>query len=186
MLGLKSLRENSVVHQDLKPENILIKEGIDRPEAFVGDVGVAKQIGNQSWLKKLHTLTTQAGTEEWMAPEMRNPDLIKLGKDKNSKKIDYRKLDVFSLGLISLYCLDSLDNFYKYSRLLNENSNILHEEYLPQLKSKIPIEFYRVLKSMLSFDWNARPSIEELHNFTTVYLVNYHANILLLSNAIFI
>ena len=89
--------------------------------------------------------------------------------------MDSRKLDIFSLGLISVYCLDSLENFYKYSHLLNENSNILHEEYLPQLKSKMPIEFYCVLKSMLSFDWNAHPSLVDLYDFTTVYLVNSHA-----------
>ena len=116
-------------------------------------------------------MLTQAATEEWMARGMRNPDLIKLGKGKDAKKIDYRKLDVFSLGLISLFCLDSADNFSKYNLGLNQNSNTLHEVYLPQLKSKMPIEFYCLLKSMLSFDWNARPSIEELSDFATVYLV---------------
>ena len=171
MPGLKSLNETGTVHQDLKPENILVRDGKDRPVAFLGDVGVAKQFSNQQSLKKFQNLTSQVGTEEWMAPEMRYPDLIKLGKDKEAKKIDYRKLDVFSLGLISLFCLDSVDNFYKYNRHLNENSNTLHEVYLPQLKSKMPIEFYCLLKSMLSFDWNARPSIEELSDFATVFLV---------------
>ena len=171
MPGLKSLNQTGTVHQDLKPENILVRDGKDRPVALLGDVGVAKQFSNQNSLKKFKNLTTQAGTEEWMAPEMRNPDLIQLGRDKDVKKIDYRKLDVFSLGLISLFCLDSVDNFYKYNRHLNENSNTLHEVYLPQLKSKMPIEFYCLLKSMLSFDWNARPSIEELSDFATVFLV---------------
>ena len=86
-------------------------------------------------LKKSKNLTIQVGTEEWMAPEMRNPDLIQLGKE--AKKIYYQKLDIFSLGLISLYCLDSHKNFSRYSPLLNVNSNTLQEEYLPELKSKI-------------------------------------------------
>ena len=143
----------------------------DRHVAFLGDVGVAKQFSNQNSLNKINNLSNQAGTEEWMAPEMRNPDLIQPGKNREAKKIDYRKLDIFSLGLISLFCLDSLDNFSNYKLHLNENSNTLHEVYLPQVKSKLPIEFYCLLKSMLSFDWNARPSIEELSDFATVYLV---------------
>ena len=171
MPGLISLNEIGAFYQDLKPENILVRDGKDRPVAFLGDVGVAKQFSNQHSLKKSKNLTIQVGTEEWMAPEMRNPDWIRLGKDKEAKKIDYRKLDVFSLGLISLFCLDSVDNFSKYNRGLNQNSNILHEVYLPQVKSKMPIEFFCLLKSMLSFDWNARPSIEELSNFAQIYLV---------------
>lgn len=166
-----SLSKQGAVHQDLKPENILVKKGIDRHVAFLSDVGVAKQFANQSSLKKLQSLTTQAGTNEWMAPEMKNPYLIQLGKEKVDNKIDYRKLDVFSLGLITLYCLDSPENFDKYNNFLNEKSNKLHEEYLPQLRLNMPIEFSFLLKSMLSFDWNSRPSIEELYNFTIVYLV---------------
>ena len=170
VLGLLSLNKENVVHQDLKPENILVKKGIAGPEAFLGDVGVAKQFATQSSLMRLQTLTTRTGTEEWMAPEMKNPFLIKLGKDIDDNKIDYRKFDIFSLGLITLYCLDS-PNFDRYTRLLNEKSNTLHEEYFPQLKSNMPIEFSCLLKSMLSFDWNARPSVKELYDFTTAYIV---------------
>lgn len=164
-LGLKSLRENSIVHQDLKPENILVKEGINGPEAYIADVGVAKRFANQSILKKQNTLTTVAGTMEWMAPEVRGESI----------KIDYRKIDIFSLGLISLYCLDSPNNFNNTNKdkNLNQDSNKLHEEYLPRLKSKVPIEFYCILKSMLSFDWNARPSLEELNDFIANYRVIY-------------
>ncbi len=159
------------MHQDLKPENILIKTEINRPVAYLADVGVAKKFGTEASLKKLHNLSFIAGTEEWMAPEMRNPLLIKLGKNEEENKIDYRKLDIFSLGLITLYCLDSPKNFYKYYKCLNEKSHKLHEEYLPQLKSNMPIEFFCLLKSMLSFDWNARPSLEELEIFTKAFLV---------------
>ena len=168
---MKSLNETGAVHQDLKPENILIRDGKVRQEAFLCDVGVAKQFSDQSSLRKFKDLTSQVGTKKWMAPEMRNPGLIQLGNDSEAKKIDYRRLDVFSLGLISLFCLDSPDNFSQYNLDLNQNSNKLHEVYLPQLKSKMPIEFYCLLKSMLSFDWNARPSIEELSNFAQIYLV---------------
>ncbi len=76
---MNSLSEIGAVHQDLKPGNILLKEGKGRLVAFLGDVGVAKQFNNQSTLKKLNTLTSEVGSENWMAPEMRNPDLIRLG-----------------------------------------------------------------------------------------------------------
>ncbi len=170
---MKSLSEIGAVHQDLKPENILVKKGIGRHVAFLGDVGVAKQFTNQSSLKKLNTLTSTVGTKYWMAPEIRNPDLIQLGSGikGDDLHIDFRKLDIFGLGLISLYCLDSPENFSKYKPILNLNSNTLHQEYLPQLKQNMPIEFYFLLKSMLSFDWNARPTIEELNQFITNYNV---------------
>ena len=48
-------------------------------------------------------MLTQAATEEWMARGMRNPDLIRQGRDNDGKKIDYRKLDVFSLALILFF-----------------------------------------------------------------------------------
>ncbi len=159
------------MHQDLKPENVLIKTEIERPIAYLGDVGVAKKFNTEGSLKKAQTLTTRTGTEEWMAPEMRNPNIIKLGKTGEDNKIDFSKLDIFSLGLITLYCLDSPKNFYKYSPILNEKSRTLHEEYLPQLKSNMPIEFFCLLKSILSFDWNARPSLDEIETFTKVFLV---------------
>jgi serine/threonine protein kinase len=173
MTGLKSLHEQGAVHQYLKPENILLRKENDRLVAFLGDVGIAKHIANQSSINNLQSLTSRAEIERWIAPEMRNPNLIQLGQsqDKEVNKIDYRKFDVFSLGLISLYCLDSSENFEKYYDFFNEKSHMNHEEYLPQLKSKMPIEFFCLLKSMLSFDWNARPSIDEIYEFTTVYLV---------------
>ncbi len=161
------------MHQDLKPENVLIKTENGRLVAYLGDVGVAKKFSNEGSLMRAREITTQAGTEEWMAPEMRNPDIIKLGKTGEDNKINFSKIDIFSLGLITLYCLDSPENFYKYSSVLNEKSRTLHEEYLPQLKSSMPIEFYCLLKLMLSFDWNARPSLEEIEKFTSVFLVKF-------------
>jgi serine/threonine protein kinase len=77
------------VHQDLKPENVLIKTEMDRPVAYLGDVGVAKKFNNEGSLKRAHTLTTRPGTEEWMAPEMRNPFLLKLGKNDEDNKLNF-------------------------------------------------------------------------------------------------
>jgi len=152
--GLNSLLKVNVVHRDIKPENILVKDG---KEAFLGDVGASRTFENPTLLKNVQSIQTVAGTPEWMAPEMKNLEL-KMGNV--SERTNLHKLDVFSLGLLSLYCLDAKE-FFKHKKL-NEDSNYLHDKYLTQLKTKLPNEFYYLLKCMLSFDWNTRPNVEEL------------------------
>ena len=63
-----------------------MKKGLARLEAFLGDVGEAKQFTDQSSMKRLKSLTSQAGTKIWMAPEMKNPKLIQLGEDNEDNK----------------------------------------------------------------------------------------------------
>ena len=101
-----------------------MRNGNDRLEAFLGDAGVAKQFSCQNSLKQFKNLPIQACMEEWMAPEIKNPSLIQLGSQKEDNKIDYRKIDIFSLGLITLYCLD-YPNFEKYNRSLKDKSKKL-------------------------------------------------------------
>ncbi len=128
--------------------------------AYLGDVGVSKKFSSQTSFNKRHHPTSIVGTCSWMAPEMKIQE--KPSSSRDDKIIDYRKLDVFSLGLISLFCLDTEDSFSEYHLELNESNRKLQEEYLPRLKSRMPIEFYLLLKSMLSFDESSRPSIDEL------------------------
>jgi hypothetical protein len=101
------------------------------------------------------------GTTSWMSPEMRKicekPHL----KDNESIKLDYSKLDVFSLGLISLFCLN-YEEYNKCKDHLNDNEvNLLN--LLKNTKSKVPLNYYYLLKSMLSFNEISRPSLTELY-----------------------
>ena len=51
ILGLSSLNQKNAIHQDLKSQNILVKNELARIEAFLGDVGEAKQFTDQSSMK---------------------------------------------------------------------------------------------------------------------------------------
>ncbi len=68
------------------------------------------------------------------------------------KKVKRWKEVWFSLGLITLYCLDSPKTFYEFNQYLKEKSHTIHKEYLPQLKSNMPIEFF-CLFEINAFIW---------------------------------
>ena len=98
--------------------------------------------------------TSIAGTDIWMAPEMLD---AKKQYDKDPKKeadvelLSY-KLEVFSLGLISLYGLDK-DNFLSKKNQLNIDETLL-KSYLVEIKNSkiVPEEdFICLLEKMLAF-----------------------------------
>jgi hypothetical protein len=114
-----------------------------------------------------------------MAPEMLTA--------QNS--INFSKLDIFSVGLISLFCLDN-QGFLKQSNLNKDNLKLL--DFLrtlrynyPRKKSKvglspdeiprgkIPLDFYYMLRSMLSSDNDTRPSIEEIYKDASKILAEH-------------
>jgi serine/threonine protein kinase len=144
-----------VIHRDLKPENILINQ---QGRAFLGDVGVAKVLDPQTTRNKLKTMTSVAGTEFWMAPEALK---LFLSSSPPSKKYNLTKMDVFSLGLISLFCLDT-EGFLKIQKIANRDRHTL-ESFLNNVKTKVPIQFFYPLRCMLSFTQASRPSLTELH-----------------------
>ncbi|OMJ28560.1 putative myosin light chain kinase [Smittium culicis] len=63
LLGLNYLHEQGIVHRDIKPENILLSgyEGLD---VKLADFGLAKIVGEQSFMKTL------CGTPMYVAPEV--------------------------------------------------------------------------------------------------------------------
>ena len=89
--GLAFLHQNNIVHRDLKPGNILLRtEDQLSPVVKITDFGTAKLL--QEGQSELHTF---AGTKEFMAPELLQPD--------PDGKLSYRKtVDTFSLGLVFL------------------------------------------------------------------------------------
>ena len=89
--GLAFLHQNNIVHRDLKPRNILLRTQDQlSPVVKITDFGTAKLL--QEGQSELHTF---AGTKEFMAPELLQPD--------PDGKLSYRKtVDTFSLGLVFL------------------------------------------------------------------------------------
>lgn len=158
-----SLHQADYVHRDLKPENILIDTNIDwRHRAFIADVGVAKDIP-QDLRKEL--AKTYKGSPLWCAPEVAKNILL----DDATKVLnqDLFKSDIFSLGLIILYCLDPREfqdkNEATESRM-NTNKSSLHDFLTEfQKRKNLPSKFFDLLKSMVSWNANDRPSIVELY-----------------------
>ena len=72
---------------------------------MIGDLDTAKIYNSISAAKKLSDISTSVGTPKWMSPEMR--------KSWNGiVNTELPKSDIFSLGLIILYCIDT-NNFKK-------------------------------------------------------------------------
>jgi serine/threonine protein kinase len=158
-------KQETIVHRDLKPQNILIDE---YGRAFIADVGVAKQFEETYHAKRKSTITSFGGTEKWMAPEM----LLASLKSNNKIPAFLSKLDVFSLGLITLRAIDK-DGFVKQNGDLNIKESVL-QEYLKEIENLGLItdrEFLPVLRSMLSFNIDSRISIEKLYHWMVTFYI---------------
>ena len=157
-------KEEKIVHRDLKPQNILINEF---GRAFIADVGVAKQFEETFLAKRKATITTPEGSRSWMAPEMLQASL----SSKIKIPAYLSKLDVFSLGLITLNAIDK-DGYIKQKGKLNIDESVL-EKYLQEIENKGLItdkEFMPILRSMLSFDIDSRISIEKLYHWMVIFV----------------
>ncbi len=157
--------EEKIVHRDLKPNNILIDEN---NRAFVADIGIAKQFENTAFAKNKALLTSRGGTKNWMAPEM----LQFLLNPKSKIPAYLSKLDVFSLGMITLNAIDR-DGYMKQKGKLNIDQKAL-ENYLQEVEIQGLItdkEFLPILRSMLSFDIDSRISIEKLYHWMVIFFL---------------
>ena len=121
--------------------------------AVIADLGVAKTFSSLVSAKNYKDITTQAGTPIWMSPEM-------LKANVSAVNLELPKSDIFSLGLIALYCLDT-KNFNVQAKL-NEDEKAL-DNYLEQFWFRCPDKrFFYMLKCMLSYSPYTRPSIHQL------------------------
>ncbi|OMJ28890.1 putative myosin light chain kinase [Smittium culicis] len=89
LLGLNYLHEQGIVHRDIKPENILLSgyEGLD---VKLADFGLAKIVGEQSFMKTL------CGTPMYVAPEVLK---------SRSGRVYSNKVDIWSLGVVLYICI---------------------------------------------------------------------------------
>ncbi len=116
--GLYSLfTQEKIIHRDLKPANILINE---YGRAFIADVGAFKRFEATLLAKRKANLSTYGGTTNWMAPEM----LVASLSPPNSISASLSKLDVFSLGLITLKSIDR-DGYIEQKGKLNIDKSVL-------------------------------------------------------------
>ena len=103
---------------------------------------------------------TYVGTPLWMSPEMIRANTEQV---RNFQPI---KSDIFSLGLIALYCLDTAE--FEKQKNLNKNEIAL-QNYLDgfrlrfQAKNPGYMRFYYLLRCMVSFSPFSRPTILQIY-----------------------
>lgn len=102
---LANLHDAGVLHLDLKPENILIDE---LGKLYLCDFGSAVQLSREAKRKP-----SLIGSEEYMAPEAL--DLFAGAGPLDLEKLDMRKLDSFSLGVILFVILHKSNPFKRAS-----------------------------------------------------------------------
>lgn len=144
----------------------------DVSEAYVADVGVAKFFNPQTIRSSPHTIT---GSREWMAPEMLE---AYSSNQREIKTADIFKLDIFSLGLIALFCWDSEEfqkqkdrnrdqiALFKYLRSLrfrHPRKKAILTNPVDLIREKFPLGIYYLLRCMLCFDIELRPNVEEVY-----------------------
>ena len=143
--------------------------------AVIGDLDAAKTFNSLSVALRVNPNSTFAGTLEWMSPEMRK------SYSRNDINIQLPKSDIFSLGLIALYCLDTIDFKKKVfpimKRFILTMQGQILQDYLDEFELILQIyldefwikrcsnpTFFYMLRSMLSFSPSARPNLEQLYN----------------------
>ena len=91
----------------------------------------------------------------------KSPEMLEFSPSEAPNSRRQPKSDIFTVGLIALYCLDS-DEFLKNKDDLNKNEKFL-ESYLDEfhLRFESP-RFFKVIRSMLSYSPSKRPDIVQL------------------------
>jgi serine/threonine protein kinase len=74
-----------------------------KKRAFIGDLGSSRIFSSLQSVNQRRDITIFVGTPIWMSPEMLRANTEKF------QKFQPIKSDIFSLGLIALYCLDAAE-----------------------------------------------------------------------------
>jgi serine/threonine protein kinase len=141
VVGMKYVHTEGIIHRDLKPSNILIDK--ENHQVHICDFGSSRLCSVAS------TLTREAGTPQYMAPEMYKED-------------EYdSKVDVFSFGLI-LY--EILTGSAVFSRQLSR-SRVMYQVLKgerPSIPDEVPPSIKLMIQSCWSKDPAARPSFSDV------------------------
>ncbi|SPJ75439.1 uncharacterized protein FTOL_05170 [Fusarium torulosum] len=144
--ALEYMHSQKITHRDVKPDNILIKNL--RPiHVKLADFGTARQIARGH-------MDTFVGSPIYMAPEFLDRPLRYTNK-----------VDMFSLGLVGLYCVSPWDprsdEAWLYGPLsLHEHASWMHDVIVLQVDDAV-VPFRRWLRSMLRKESRNRGSAEK-------------------------
>ena len=163
LYGLSNLNSQNIIHRDLKVENILlhfdneedlINQNLLNSKIKIIDFGFAKILKENKFTDSI------IGTPLFM-----DPTILKSMNEKkeNDKNIYDKKVDIWSLGIISYYIL--LGNLPFQGKNINELFHSIEEKkfILPKNQdiylSKNCIEF---IDKLLNININLRPSADEI------------------------
>ena len=157
------LHNRGVIHRDLKPENIMVAEDHESGEVHikVSDFGLAKMIAackHGGDLQKFYKFAGN-GTKYYMAPELYDQHFTRTG-------------DIFSMGLIFNALLQGSSLSSKLFLVVKANGGPpgkwSHEnnesiEVPENIAACLSDTLKELLKSMLSREWQTRPSAETVY-----------------------
>lgn len=160
---LAHMQGGGLCHRDLKPANLFL---LPTGEVKVIDFGESKDLFKEAEDGGDPTTATIRGTPQYLSPILWKAHVID-GSSRFAKHIVY-KSDVFSVGLM-FYQLASMEDVTGFNQKTTEfDGERLIEAGIKRLKAKYSDLTCEVLKLMLRFQENERPSFLELSNIVLV------------------
>lgn len=151
---LSFLQSIGICHRDVKPSNLFITSS---GEMKVIDFGESKDYFTDGDDGGDGTLATIRGTPQYLSPILWKAYMI----DKNTRHATHNiyKSDVFSTGLVffQLACLEDVTGYNHPS-----DGEKCIEKGLKKLRQKYSEHICEIIRLMLKFDENERPSFVEL------------------------
>ena len=149
--GIQVMHNANICHRDIKAQNILLSS--EKYNIKICDFGFSSDSTEMQ--------NGMFGTKEYMAPE------IIMGKEYNGIKAD-----IFSLGVLLFYLRTSKFLFEQakisnntlktsYDYIKNKDDNIWNQSVVDNI-NELSEDFKDLFLSMVAFDPNERPSIEEI------------------------
>ena len=151
--GIKEIHNMKLIHRDLKPDNLFISKDY---KIKIGDFGVSKQLSTKKYAK------SQAGTYNYMAPEMINGEVYN------------RKVDIWSLGCI-LYELLTLEYCFDEPSIGGLINLIISGNHGKIDTKKYNSKWQNIIDIMLKLDYHDRPEIDEV--FQLIYNIGKNNSI---------
>jgi serine/threonine protein kinase len=139
--GLADAHAAGIIHRDIKPANVLLRETPERITAYLGDFGIARQVGAE------HTTTSRTiGTPSYMAPEMHTGGAPGVASD------------VYSLGCLLWATLTGKVPYAGTSDYQIVKGHL--ESPVPQLPGAGPLvtEVNRILRAAMAKEPAVRPA----------------------------
>jgi translation initiation factor 2-alpha kinase 4 len=164
MSGMAEIHKHCILHRDLKPENIFIGEKEGNHVAKIGDFGLAWMLGDKqrsncsknyskrdskddskSTSTRNSLFSSVAGTEAYMAPEIRTHYRNGTQPPKHRDMQIDMKQDIYSLGLILYEICHKIKTGMQKTQLFRQLDNNREIHDVCPLKKGVHVEYDMIL-----------------------------------------